>query len=118
MTLDSTFESMQLRHTAPTEVLTTVRRLVLHNRWFGAATGLWIMGLLVVFVLPAPVPITPERMAMFEQRMYDVKAAEKRLGEVENEFFSADSAYRSEAVRTSSSCISLKFFCLALYSLG
>lgn len=98
MTLDTTFENMQLRGTAPTEVLTAVRRLILGNRWVGAATGLWICGLLVVFVLPAPVAITPENMARFEQRMYSVHAAEKQLGEVENELFNADSAYRSEAV--------------------
>jgi hypothetical protein len=117
MTIDSTFENMQLRHTAPTEVLTSVRRLVLHNRWLGAATGLWIIGLLVVFVLPAPVPISPEKMAKFEQRMYDVQAAEKQLSEVENDFFSADSAYRSEAVRPSSFRSSAKRF-LAFCALG
>lgn len=95
------FEHMQLRHAGPTEVLTTARRLILHNRWFGMATGLWIVGLLVVFVLPAPVPITPEKMARFEQRMFDVQAAERQLSEIENDFFTADSAYRSEAVRLS-----------------
>lgn len=104
MTLDTTFENMQLRNTAPTEVLTAARRLVMGNRWVGAATGLWICGLLFVFVLPAPVAITPEKMARFEQRMYDVQAAEKQLGEVENELFSADSAYRSEAVRPCAAC--------------
>jgi hypothetical protein len=98
MALD-TFEHMQLQNTGPAEVLTAVRRLVLHNRWAGAATGLWIVGLLVVFVLPAPVAITPEKMATFEQRMFDVQAAEKQLGEIENELYSADTAYRNEAVR-------------------
>lgn len=99
MTLDSFEHNLQLRHAGPTEVLSAIRRLVLHNRYVGAATGLWIIGLLVVFVLPAPVAITPEKMARFERRMYDVQAAEKQFGDVESEFFSADTAYRNEAVR-------------------
>jgi hypothetical protein len=96
--LDTTFEQLQLRNT-PQEVLVYTRRLVFGNRWVGATAGLWLVGLLVAFVLPPPVPITPEKLQVFEEKMFEVHAAEKRLGEIENEYLAADSMYRAEAVR-------------------
>ena len=57
-----------------------------------------------MFVLPAPVPITDEKMERYDEKMLEVNAAMKRLGELEDDWFQADLELRSEAVRPGYPC--------------
>eukprot|EP00892_Ulva_mutabilis_P002339 jgi/Ulvmu1/12105/UM084_0030.1 len=67
------------------------------NTWVRASAGLWILGLLVVFVLPAPIAITDKKMERYNEKMLEVNAAMKRLQEAEDDLFQADLELRSEA---------------------
>lgn len=72
----------------------------LRSKWVRAGTGLWILGLLVVFVIPAPVATTDDKLELYEERMLEVSAAVKRLEEIEDEWFQADIDLKAEGVRT------------------
>lgn len=79
----------------------TVRRLAqsaIRNNWVRAGAGLWIIGLLIVFVLPAPLATTEAKLSRYEYKMVDVSAAVKNLEEVADEWFDADSDLRAERV--------------------
>lgn len=73
-------------------------RTASRNTWVRASAGLWILGLLVVFVLPAPVAITDEKMERYDEKMLEVTAAMKRLQDFEDDLFQANLELRSEAV--------------------
>lgn len=81
------------------ELGSRLARSAVRSNWFRAGTGLWILGLLVVFVLPAPVPTTDEKLVRYEEKLLEVNAANKRLEELEDDWFQADIELRSEAVR-------------------
>lgn len=51
--------------TQATGILSVARRLVFRNKWTSSLFGLWIMGLLVAFALPAPVATTDGMLAAY-----------------------------------------------------
>jgi hypothetical protein len=54
-----------------------IKNVILHNKWAGGAVGLWIMGLLIVFVLPAPIAVTDAQLASYKAK---AKLAERFNG--------------------------------------
>ena len=73
--------------------------LILRNRWAGGMAGLWLFGLLVVFVLPAPISETDEMLSAYESKHVDVQAVNDKLGRVEHDMYERESRYHNERVR-------------------
>jgi hypothetical protein len=80
-------------------VLANAGRAIVRNRWAGSAVGLWLVGLLVVFVLPAPYPITHEMLNRYEQKAYDVHAVQDRISDKTSQMYIRESHYRDAQVR-------------------
>lgn len=82
------------------QIVTFVRNTVFRNRWTKGITGFWLLGLLVAFALPAPVPITEDMAERFAVKASD--AAHKFDRPVNNalsELYHAEDAYRASRVR-------------------
>jgi hypothetical protein len=93
--------ALERLQSSPSQTLTNVRRILFGNKLAGTLTGVWLCGLLVAFVLPAPVAVTEQSLAAYNDKIHDVLAIQKHVSEVEDDYVDADYHYRSEAVCTS-----------------
>jgi hypothetical protein len=75
-----------------------VKNAILHNKWAGSAVGLWIMGLLIVFVLPAPVSVTDHKMATYKTKAKLVEKFSGPIVEASKHMLVAEDRYLNDKV--------------------
>jgi hypothetical protein len=81
-------------------VLNRAGRAVSRSPWTGSALGLWLIGLLIVFVLPAPVQITEDMLTAFNTKAAKVEAVNDRLTSVMSDLYERELRYRDARVRS------------------
>lgn len=79
-------------------VAVQLRDAVLHNKWAGGLAGLWVLGLLITFVLPAPVRVTQDMQRAFDHKAQAIDHYEEPLSEAARDMFEAEAVYRRERV--------------------
>lgn len=79
--------------------LVRFRHAVVHNKAVGGAVGLWIMGLLIAFVLPAPVSVTPEAFALYTKKAQQAESQSGVLSRAQSDMYQQQAILQSEQVR-------------------
>lgn len=85
--------------------LVRFRHAVLHNKVVGGAVGLWLMGLLIAFVLPAPIQVTPEAFELYTQKAQHAETYTGVLNRAHNKMYQQQAVLHREQVRCAACCI-------------
>ena len=80
-------------------VAVQLRNAVLHNKWAGGLAGLWVLGLLITFVLPAPVHVTDEMHLAYVRKAVAIDHFDEPLSKAARHMFESEAVWRHERVR-------------------
>lgn len=80
-------------------VLTAVKDAVFKNRWARTVVCLWLLGLTVMFVLPAPQTITDDMMSAYQNKMSVAEQYNGKVGQAIADMIEVQSSYNDERVR-------------------
>jgi hypothetical protein len=80
-------------------VLSALQDAVFKKKRARVFVGLWLLGLTVMFVLPAPQTITDDMMSAYNMKMVVVEDYNGKVGEAMAELIEVQSAYNDERVR-------------------
>ena len=96
----SSEDTSTARPSAFSTVLTLVGRKLTSDKRVASLTGLWLFGLLAVFLLPAPVKITDESLQKYQDKMIVASDLEDALSAAKTEFLQSEIILNSERVRS------------------
>lgn len=80
--------------------LVRVRHAVLHNKTVGSFVGLWLAGLLIAFVLPAPVRVTPQAFELYTQKAQQAESYSGVLSQAQGRMYKQQAILHTEQVCT------------------
>lgn len=78
------------------QVAARIGRTILHDKRAGIAAGLWVFGLLAVFVLPAPIKVTDSMLAAYQAKLQPLQRLEHQLDRQHSALLNAEVELHAE----------------------